>query len=111
MVIFNALVDVNVFEDVIRKREGWVASQKVSDLCKKGKVNGWISSLTRVIIYFLAVKKIGEINARQLVDELTELFTEIPLRHGMSGSALRNSLPEYEDNNEQPCGRDRRVVH
>ncbi len=96
--IFNTLVDVNVFEDVIRRRKGWTGSKKIIDLCGKGAINGWISSLTQVIIYFHAIRSIGENSARQLVDAITGSFSEIPLRQGINGSALKNSMPEYEDN-------------
>ena len=98
MMIFSALVVVNIFEDVIRRRKGWVGSKKILYLCEKGAINGWISSLTRVIIYFHAIRSIGENNARQLVDAITGSFSEIPLRQVINGSALRNSMPEYEDN-------------
>ncbi len=95
---YKVLVDVCIFQDVITKRKGWEGSQKVLKLFDREDNEGWISSLTKPIIYFLSVKKIGEKNARLLVTDLTRSFSEIPLRHVINQKALINILPEYEDN-------------
>ena len=92
------LVDVNIFEDVIRKRKGWEDSQKILNLVDSGEIEGWISSLTRVIIYFLSVRRIGERKAREIVSDVTHGFSEIPLRSGIGELALKSQMPEYEDN-------------
>ena len=94
----KVLVDVCIFQDVITKRKDWEGSQKVLKLFDREDKEGWISSLTKPIIYFLSVKKIGEKNARLLVTDLTRSFSEIPLRHVINQKALINKLPEYEDN-------------
>ena len=94
----KALVDVNVFQDVITKRKGWEESQKVLKLFEGDDYEGWISSLTRPIIYFLSVKRIKEAAARELVVDMTRQFAEIPLRYVINRKALENKLPEYEDN-------------
>jgi hypothetical protein len=39
--IFNTLVDVNVFEDVIRRRKGWTGSKKIIDLYEVGSPEPW----------------------------------------------------------------------
>jgi hypothetical protein len=98
MICNKVLVDINIFQDVITKRKDWKESQKVLKLFERDDYEGWISSLTRPIIYFLSVKKIGEKAVRQLVTDLTRSFSEIPLRHVINQKALMNKLPEYEDN-------------
>jgi hypothetical protein len=75
---YKALVDVNIFQDVITKRKGWEESQKVLKLFENDDFDGWISSLTRPILYFLSVKRIHEKPARALVFEMTTHFAEIP---------------------------------
>lgn len=95
---YKALVDVNIFQDVITKRKDWEESQKVLKLFESVDFDGWISSLTRPIIYFLSVKRIREKPARALVLEMTTHFAEIPLRYVINEKALENNLPEYEDN-------------
>ena len=95
---YKILVDVCVFQDVITKRKDWEGSQKVLKLFDREDNKGWISSLTKPIIYFLSVKKIGEKNARELVEYYTAPFTEIPLRQLVNEAAILNDLPEYEDN-------------
>lgn len=92
------IIDVNVFEDVIRKRMGWVESKKILHLVENGQINGWISSLTKAILYFLCVKRVGEEKSRNLVDRITVGFSEIPLRHEINDRAIHCGLPKYEDN-------------
>jgi dTDP-4-amino-4,6-dideoxygalactose transaminase len=92
------LVDVYIFQDVITKRKGWQASYNVLNKVYKSKCEGWINSLTKTIIYFLNVKKIGESKSRQLVSDLTRSFAEIPLNSAINKKALEADLPEYEDN-------------
>lgn len=95
---YRVLVDVNIFVDVICKRKGWEDSFKLLEIVKNGEADGWISSFTKPMLYFLHVSKIGEKSARKLVTDLTESFAEIPLRQGINSKALLGILPEYVDN-------------
>lgn len=95
---YKVLVDVCIFQDVITKRKDWEGSQKVLKVFDRKYNEGWISSLTKPIIYFLSVKKIGEKNARKLVEYYTAPFAEIPLRQVVNEAAILCDLPEYEDN-------------
>ena len=95
---YKVLVDVNVFQDVITKRKGWEESQKVLKLFEGDDCEGWISSLTRPILYFLSVRRIKEELVRKMVIEMTGQFAEIPVRSVINQKALENTLPEYEDN-------------
>ena len=47
------LVDINIFEDVIRKREGWEGSLGVLSRVRSEDVTGVISALTVPVLYFL----------------------------------------------------------
>ena len=49
----NILVDINVFEDVFRQRQGWEASLTVLNYVRNGQVVGYVSALTPPILYFL----------------------------------------------------------
>ena len=95
---YKVLVDVNIFEDVIRKRHGWIDSKKILNLIQNNQIDGWISSLTKIILYFLSVKKLGEKKAREFVEHHTRSFSEIPLRRFVNKMAVLSKLQEYEDN-------------
>lgn len=63
------LGDINIFEDVIRKRDGWVASLEVLNRVRNKKVNGFVSALTVPVLYFL--RKLPDREAREKVKEIT----------------------------------------
>lgn len=94
----DLLVDINIFEDILTKRKDWEASFKIWRLLVDNTYNGWISSLTKPVLYFLSVKKVGEEKARKIVNDMTRNFAEISLTHGVNHLALEYELPEYEDN-------------
>ena len=48
----NILVDVNVFEDVFRQRQGWEASLTVLNYVGNKQATGHVSALTPPILYF-----------------------------------------------------------
>jgi dTDP-4-amino-4,6-dideoxygalactose transaminase len=94
---FGVLVDVNVFEDVIRKASGWTECERIIQQVGNGGIDGWISSLTKPLLYSFCVKELGEDRARRVVHDLTLPFAEIPLRSGINRAALVSPLPAYTD--------------
>ncbi|MEK7398065.1 MAG: DegT/DnrJ/EryC1/StrS family aminotransferase [Candidatus Poribacteria bacterium] len=96
--MFKILIDVNVFEDVLRKRAGWENSKDVIELVDKGYLEGWISSMTKVILYFWGIRRSGEMGARKDSFDITISFNEIPLRSSINSKACSSNLPEFEDN-------------
>jgi dTDP-4-amino-4,6-dideoxygalactose transaminase len=94
----KVLLDRTVFEDVIRRRTGWVESLGILHLAKRRQVDGWINALTKPLLYSTAVQSLGERTARQLADDLTASFSEIPLRRSLNREALHCPLPDYLDN-------------
>ena len=74
------LVDINLFEDVIRKREGWIESSEILTKVRKKEIKGYISALTPPIIYFLRIKdKFTDEDAREEMDKITQDFEIINL--------------------------------
>lgn len=68
----NILVDVNVFEDVFRQRQGWEASLTVLNCLRNGQARGYVSALTPAILYFFRRRTRGEKAARQAVQNTCE---------------------------------------
>jgi len=66
----NILVDVNVFEDVFRQRQGWEASLMVINCVSNGQATGHVSALTPPILYFFRRRTRGEKAARQAVQRI-----------------------------------------
>ena len=75
----NILVDVNVFEDVFRQRQGWEASLAVLNCVRNGQATGYVSALTPPILYFFRRRTRGEKIARQAVQRILQDCTVVSL--------------------------------
>ena len=73
------LVNVNIFEDVFRQRQGWEASLAVLNCMRNGQASGWVSALTPPILYFFRRKSRGEKAARQAVQRILQNCTIVRL--------------------------------
>ena len=91
-------IDVNVFEDVIRRRDGWRASEETIDAVHANKLEGWISALTIPILYFHRLAVCDEKTARKKANEITSHFNIFPLTKKIIEEAITSQLPEFEDN-------------
>lgn len=92
------LVDINIFEDIIRKRKGWRASEELVDSVQAGKIEGWISALTIPIVYFFRLRVCSEKMAREKVKIITSKFRIVSLTKGVLNSAMISEMTEFEDN-------------
>jgi predicted nucleic acid-binding protein len=93
----NILVDVNVFEDVFRQRQGWEASVTVINCVRNGQNAGYVSALTPPILYFFRRRTRGEKAARQAVQRILRDFAVVPLTREAVDAAYTTSLPDFED--------------
>jgi hypothetical protein len=93
----NILVDVNVFEDVFRQRQGWEASVTVINCVRNGQTAGYVSALTPPILYFFRRRTRGEKAARQAVQGILRDFAVVPLTKEAVEAAYATSLPDFED--------------
>lgn len=92
------LVDLNVFEDILRQREGWIGSRAVLDFVRKKRCEGYISALSLPILYFFRLRLHPEGEARRIVKETIRGFQIIPLDRLILKKALQSDLPDFEDN-------------
>lgn len=75
----NILVEVNVFEDVLRQRQGWEASLIVLNSVRNGQAAGYVSTLTPPILYFFRRRTRSEKAARQAVQGILQNWVVAPL--------------------------------
>jgi predicted nucleic acid-binding protein len=58
-------IDVNVFIDVMTKRNGWSESLRVLNLARRSQeIDSWTSALTLPLIYFFRRRVVDEATAR-----------------------------------------------
>src|SRR5258708_524464 len=91
------LIDVNVFEDVFRQRQGWEASLAVLNCVRSGQASGCVSALTPPILYFFRRRSRGEKAARQAVQRILQNCTVVPLTGEAIAQAYTATLPDFED--------------
>jgi len=90
------LVDINVFEDVIRKRDKWEGSLEILEMVRKNRIEGYISVLTIPVIYFL--RKMPDKEAREKVRKITRGFEVIDLTSKIAKSAMDDTnFNDFED--------------
>jgi predicted nucleic acid-binding protein len=93
------LVDVNVYIDVLTKREGWEESLRVLNLVRKSpEVEGWASALTVPLLYFFRLRSANEKQARADAQASVQGFRLVPLSEEIISKALASALPDFEDN-------------
>ncbi len=90
------LVDINIFEDVIRKRDKWRGSLEILEIVRTKKIEGYISVLTLPVIYFL--RKMPDKEAREKVKRATRGFEIIDLTSEIAKSAMNDeAFNDFED--------------
>jgi dTDP-4-amino-4,6-dideoxygalactose transaminase len=95
MIGHKVLVDVSVFNDVLQKNDDWQECLAVLELARKGQIKGWISSLTKALLYLHHVKTIEDQTVRKLIHELTNAFSEIPLRRIVNEQAMKDAASDF----------------
>jgi predicted nucleic acid-binding protein len=87
-------VDVNVFIDIQRKRDGWKESFALVKSVIEGQNEGHISALTPAIIYFLRRQITSEKRARQETLDAIEGFKIVNLTGELINMALNEKRIE-----------------
>lgn len=91
-------VDVNVFIDVQRKREGWIKSFEVIRSVLEGENEGYVSALTPAIIYFLRKSVVNESKAREETLDTVRDFKIVDLTSKIvKDAAADKSISDFED--------------
>jgi predicted nucleic acid-binding protein len=93
----KVLIDVNVFEDVFRQRDGWQASAGVLSAISKGQIDGCVSALTPPILYFFRKRSRGERASRLAVQGILRKLTIVALDAAAIDAAYSTALPDFED--------------
>nr|MDO8082685.1 hypothetical protein [Candidatus Freyarchaeota archaeon] len=70
----KVFLDVNVFVDVLKRRNGWKAPIAMMWLARAGMTEGYISALTPPILYFLRARISSEEEAKKDAKKIIEGF-------------------------------------
>jgi predicted nucleic acid-binding protein len=92
-------IDVNVFIDVMTKRNGWSESLRVLNLARRSQeIESWSSALTLPLIYFFRRRVVDENTARADAREILKGLQLVPLSPIILDRALASAGTDFEDN-------------
>ena len=90
-------MDINVFIDIIEKRQNWEDSLAAIDALER-KHEGFVSALTKVILYFRRARITSGKNARKEVNDILEHFKLVSMDHSMLDAAFSDeNFDDVED--------------
>jgi predicted nucleic acid-binding protein len=92
-------IDVNVFIDVMTKRNGWSESLRVLNLARRSQeIESWSLALTLPLIYFFRRRVADEDTARADAREILKGLQLVPLSPIILDRALASAGTDFEDN-------------
>lgn len=100
----RVLFDTDVTLDLILDREPFAeAASSVFELHAQGRIEGYISAMTMVNVFYITRKMRGLERARQAVNELLAGLSICPTDHLVLQEAYRLSFADYEDAVQHAC--------
>ena len=76
----RALIDTNVIMDVLLERENFLEPAKaIWKAIEKGRLDGYISAITPITVFYVAERVKNAEHARKLVKEILAVFRICPL--------------------------------
>ena len=94
----RALVDTNVFLDVLLARKGLAdESQQVLDWFEGHPGNGWIAWHTLSNLYYIGWKTAGRDKALAVIDEILATFEVCPVASTEARRARNLDMADFED--------------
>lgn len=94
----RALVDTNIFLDVLLARKGFTTeSQQVLDWFESQPGDGWIAWHTLANLYYVGCKTCGRDKALTAIDEILGVFEVPPTATPEAHRARGLGMADYED--------------
>jgi len=94
----RALVDTNIFLDVLLAREGLTEeSQRVLDWFEENPGDGWIAWHTLANLYYIGSKMVGRAVALDAIDEILSTFEVSPVASTDARRARNLGIDDFED--------------
>lgn len=94
----RALVDTNIFLDVLLSREGLAdESQRVLDWFELNPGDGWVAWHTLANLYYVGWKTVGRSSALSAIDEVLGVFEVCPVGSPEARRARNLGMTDFED--------------
>lgn len=93
-----ALVDTNIFLDVLLDREGLVEeSLRVLEIFERAPGAGWISWHTLSNLYYIGERSVGRTAALRQIDAILRVFEVCPVDSAAARLARTLPMKDFED--------------
>ncbi|MBU4271861.1 MAG: PIN domain-containing protein [Planctomycetes bacterium] len=90
--------DTNILLDVLARREPFYAdSAKVWTLAETGRLEGFASTLSLPILFYLLCRSKGKGIARKSLGVVRDIFSLLPLDMHVADQALNTEMGDFED--------------
>jgi predicted nucleic acid-binding protein len=94
----RALLDTDVVLDALLRRAAFVVdSYALWQACAAGRLEGWISAITPVNVFYIARKQVGADQARQHVADLLTAFRVLAIDAAALRTAYALPMADFED--------------
>jgi predicted nucleic acid-binding protein len=94
----KVLYDVNVILDALLHREPfYTTAARLLAAAEQSQVHGFLCSSSVTTLYYLIAKQIGPLTAKRMIERLLQIFALAPADRLVLQSALRSSVPDFED--------------
>jgi predicted nucleic acid-binding protein len=96
--MMRALLDTDVVLDALLRRAPFVVdSYGLWQACTAGRLEGWISAITPINVFYIARKQVGADRARQHVADLLTAFQVLPIDAAALRTAHALPMDDFED--------------
>ncbi len=94
----RVLFDTDLVLDLVLDREPFAdAAAAIFDLHERKRIDGYISGITLVNVFYVTRKAKGLASARQAVEELLATLSVCPMHQAIFEDAQKLSFTDYED--------------
>lgn len=94
----KVLIDTNILLDVLDERDGfWEDSLAVWNLCRDGKINGFISALSIPNIIYIMRKSLTPEKTEDLIRKMSILFEIVDMKASDITEASQMLVRDFED--------------
>lgn len=94
----KVLIDTNILLDVLDERDGfWEDSLAVWNLCRDGKINGFISALSIPNIIYIMRKSLAPEKTEDLIRKMSILFEIVDMKASDITEASQMLVRDFED--------------
>ena len=92
------LFDTNIILDRLLDRQPYaLVAARLIEYARQGQLDGVLCATTVTTIYYFISKRFSEVESRQHLRALFDMFYIAPVRTDILQDALISDLPDYED--------------